>query len=102
MTDDELNKAFRGYFAREMAGLATTAATRDSPVRGQRRSLATLAVAVALGLALALALLPTPAGPRGVGPGAGTDFLRDASADGSRLRPPTATPKPAPPGDVSP
>ncbi len=97
MTDDELDAAFRRYFARESAGLDATPA-RPTP-RGQRRSVATLAVAVALGLALALAVMPSPTGPRGTGPAAGTNFLRDASADGSRL-PPRAKPTPA--GEVSP
>ena len=95
MPDDPLDRAFRGYFAHEMAGLdapprgdnsGLTPAARRAP--RSRRGEWTLALSVGLGLAAALTLLPTPDGrtrsrPRAATPG--TSLLEGATADGSRL-----------------
>ena len=88
--DDPLDRAFRRYFAREMAGLDAPV-TPATPRPRSRRSEWTLALSVGLGLAAALTLLPSPDGrnrPRTRATAPTTSLLDGATADGSRL--PTA------------
>ena len=90
--EDPLDRAFRRYFASEMAGLdAPTPATPAPPRAKSRRSELTLALSVGLGLAAALTLLPTPDGrnrPRTRATVPTTSLLEGATADGSRLQAP--------------
>ena len=88
--EDPLDRAFRRYFAREMAGLDAPV-TPATPRPRSRRSEWTLALSVGLGLAAALTLLPSPDGrnrPRTRATAPTTSLLDGATADGSRL--PTA------------
>ena len=85
--EDPFDRAFRRYFAREMAGLDDPV-TPTVPPRKSRRSELTLALSVGLGLAAALTLLPTPDGrnrPRTRATAPTTSLLEGATADGSRL-----------------
>ena len=85
--EDPLDRAFRRYFAREMAGLDAPA-TPATPRPRSRRSEWTLALSVGLGLAAALTLLPSPDGrnrPRTRATAPTTSLLEGATADGSRL-----------------
>lgn len=86
--EDPLDRAFRRYFAREMAGLDAPTPATAPPRPRSRRSEWTLALSVGLGLAGALTLLPTPDGrnrarTRATVPT--TSLLEGATADGSRL-----------------
>ena len=86
--EDPLDRAFRRYFACEMAGLEPAATTPARPRGKSRRSELTLALSVGLGLAAAFALLPTPDGrnrPRTRATVPTTSLLEGATADGSRL-----------------
>ncbi len=88
--DDPLDRAFRRYFAREMAGLdaPATAVTPAPPRARLRRSELTLALSLGLGLAAALTLLPSPDGrnrPHTRATAPTTSLLDGATADGSRL-----------------